>query len=82
MVLRTSVMTLNWATSQEDHDKNLNEVLKRIQGSRIKINLEKCIFSGNQLIFSGRTLSDKGVTPDASKVEAIQKIDAQQLYHE
>ena len=65
--------------SQEDHDKNLDEVLKRIQESGLKINLEKCIFSGNQLIFSGRTLSDKGVTPDASKVEAILKIDAQQL---
>ena len=56
---------------QAEHDKRLNDVLSRLFKRGLRVNFEKCIFSAKELVFSGFTLSGKGISPDRAKVQAI-----------
>ena len=42
---------LVFASTQEDHDKRLDMVLKRIQTSGIMMNPDKCLFSKKEVKF-------------------------------
>ena len=51
--------------------KHLDMVLKRLHEEDLKINLEKCIFVKDELIFLGFVISKDSLKMDPSKVEAI-----------
>ncbi|KAL7839056.1 hypothetical protein SRHO_G00257140 [Serrasalmus rhombeus] len=55
----------------EDHDKNLESVLQRINKAGLRLNFEKCRFRQPELSFLGHTVSAKGLQPDASHVAAV-----------
>jgi len=46
-------------------------VLDRIREAKFKLNLDKCTFAAREVAYLGHLVSANGVSPDASKVEAI-----------
>ena len=46
-------------------------VFERLQRNGLIINAAKCLFGQNRLRFLGHIVSDKGIAPVASKVDAI-----------
>ena len=57
--------------TQEEHDRNLERVLQRLNELNLTLKKEKCIFSVPKLVFSGFTLSGEGISPDVTKVDAV-----------
>ncbi|GES82982.1 enzymatic polyprotein, putative [Rhizophagus clarus] len=55
----------------EEHLQHLEEVLKRVEKAGLKINSEKCHFCTQSLQFLGHIVTNKGILPDPSKVDAI-----------
>ena len=54
--------------SLEDHIKKLIKVLSKLKSAVFKVNVEKSLFAGNELV------SREGLMPLPDKVEAIKKI--------
>lgn len=59
--------------SKEEHQKNILQVLKKLDEFGLKINLEKSQFESNEINFLGFKISSEGLKPDPEKVEAILK---------
>ena len=57
-----------------EHDTNLNNVLKRLAGKGITLNLQKCIFDKENIDFYGFTFNSAGMKPSPSKIEALQSV--------
>ena len=62
----------------EQHLQHLEEVFKRIEKAGLKINPDKCHFSTQSLQFLGHIISNKGILPDPTKVEAVKNYPAPQ----
>ncbi|XP_058822868.1 uncharacterized protein K02A2.6-like [Topomyia yanbarensis] len=60
--------------TQEEHDRNLEAVLQRIQDFGFTIRAEKCSFSKQQIRYLGHLFDRRGLQPDPVKVEAITKL--------
>ena len=60
-----------YGCTQEEHDRNLERVLQRLDELNLTLKKEKCIFSVPKLVFSGFTLSGEGISPDVTKVDAV-----------
>ncbi|KAK0419802.1 hypothetical protein QR680_014328 [Steinernema hermaphroditum] len=67
----------------EEHDKNVLEVLRRLNEAGFRLQMEKCSFGLEQIKYLGRIISKEGHLPDPKKTEAIKKMpqpeDASQL---
>ncbi len=63
-----------WGSTIEQHNKRLMEVLQRVQKYGLKLNKDKCHFGDKDIMFLGDKLSEVGVEPDKSKVQAILKM--------
>jgi len=61
-----------YVASLEDHNKRLKEVLKRLQNYNLKLQPNKCEFLRKEVMYLGHVISEKGISPDPSKLEAIQ----------
>ena len=59
--------------TQDEHDKHLENVLRRMEEVGITLNREKCHFSQRQVKFFGQLINQDGVHPDQGKVRAIQE---------
>ena len=59
--------------TKEEHDRNLEEVLKRLMKRNLTLHFDKCEFGKQEINFYGLHLSGKGMSPDKSKFEAINK---------
>ena len=57
--------------TQEEHDRNLERGLQRLDEFNLTLKQEKCIFSVPKLVFSGFTLSGEGISSDVIKVDAV-----------
>ena len=62
---------LVWGATQDEHDQRLELVLKRIESKNLKLNPSKCRFKVKEVTYIGHVLSEKGVSPDPRKVEAV-----------
>jgi len=62
---------LIYGSSQEEHDKNLENVMKRCQEKNIKLNIKKCQFKVQEVKYMGHTVTAQGLKPDDNKIEAI-----------
>ena len=58
----------------EEHDGRLKEVLNVIEQSGMKLNKSKCSIRKSGLEFLGHWIDERGVSPHADKIEAIQKM--------
>ena len=52
----------------DDHDKNLVEVFRRLSENNLTINPQKCEFKVPKMIFFGHQFSAQGISPDPKKV--------------
>uniref|UniRef100_A0A8C5QT05 Gypsy retrotransposon integrase-like protein 1 n=2 Tax=Leptobrachium leishanense TaxID=445787 RepID=A0A8C5QT05_9ANUR len=59
--------------SEDDHLRNLEEVLSRLKQSGLRLKRSKCKFLGTEVVFLGHKISAAGVQPVAEKVQAIQE---------
>ena len=60
-----------YGSSVEEHDKRLRETLNCIRDKGLTLNREKCNFRMSELTFMGYLLSEKGIGPTESRIEAI-----------
>jgi hypothetical protein len=61
-----------YASSLVDHYRKLRGVFKRLRKHRLKLQPDKCEFLRKEVTFLGHKISEKGIEPDNSKVEAIE----------
>ena len=66
---------LIYSKSQEDHEKTVEEVLKRLHENGIAISLHKCEWNRQEVDYLGYRVSEKGLLPLPKKVDAILKIE-------
>ena len=64
-----------YGSTEEEHDRNLINLMKRAQEKGIVFNAEKLQFKCNEVSFFGHTWSP-GVRPDNKKVSAILYMEA------
>ena len=57
--------------TQQQHDKTLEAVFRRLHEKGLTINKRKCLYNQSTLNFFGLVFGPEGVSPDPCKVEAI-----------
>ncbi|XP_049514382.1 uncharacterized protein K02A2.6-like [Dermacentor silvarum] len=57
--------------SEEDHRNNLEEVLRRLSGARLRLNLQKCVFETTSVEYLEYVIDKHGLHPAPEKIEAI-----------
>ena len=62
---------LIWSSSIEEMAERLDTLFKALDARNLKINPKKCVFGTTKLTFAGYCLTDKGIYPDKSKVDAV-----------
>ncbi|XP_048583419.1 uncharacterized protein K02A2.6-like [Nematostella vectensis] len=65
-----------YGSTEEEHDRNLTDLMERAQEKGIVFNAEKLQFKCNEVSFFGHTWSPEGVPPDKKKVSAILDMEA------
>nr|XP_054765813.1 uncharacterized protein K02A2.6-like [Lytechinus pictus] len=60
-----------YGKDRSEHDKHLNNVLKKLQDAGLRLNPSKCQFYLSELSYLGHCVSSKGLSPDDSHVQAI-----------
>ena len=63
---------LVYSTSQQDHLEHLRSVFQTLWKERLFVNLQKCHFITDNLVFLGYVVISVGIKMDPSKVEAIE----------
>ena len=58
-------------SSMEEHDTRLEAVLKRISGSGIKLNKDKCKFGQSSITFLGHDFDENGICACPNKVKTV-----------
>ena len=64
---------LIWGSSIKKLDQRFERVLDRFTELGLKINLKKCIFATDKLIFAGLQITSTGVSPDPYKIDILQR---------
>ena len=59
--------------SQKEHDKYLEEVLKRCQERYLRLGLDKCQFNLSEISYYGFIFTEEGMKPDPNKVATLKK---------
>lgn len=62
--------------TEQEHDQNLHEMIKRCVETGLKLNPKKCRIKQKQIKFYGVIITQDGVKPDPSKVAAIRNMKA------
>ena len=62
---------LIWSSSIEEMAERLDTLFKALDARNLKINPKKCVFGTTKLTLAGYCLTDKGIYPDKSKVDAV-----------
>ena len=60
--------------SREEHDKNLENCLKRLEQRGLKLNPNKCDFLQNELHFFGQVFLREGIRPDPKRIADLQNV--------
>ena len=63
--------TLIFTKTEEEHDKIVEEVLRRLEENDLFLKPEKCIFKEKEIKFLGLYITEEGVKMDEVKVKAI-----------
>ena len=63
-----------YGRDDREHDENFNRFLKATRKNGVVLNKDKLQFKQRSVSFFGHTWSDKGISPDPKKLEAIQKM--------
>ena len=60
--------------SYENHMKQIEEVLSRLEKAGFRANIRKCFFARTELEYLGYWLTRDGIQPQPKKVEAILRV--------
>ena len=60
-----------YGKSKVEHDRALGNTFKRLLENGLTLNLEKCEFNKDKVVFFGVTFSKEGISPDPKKVTAL-----------
>uniref|UniRef100_A0A8C7WXQ6 Gypsy retrotransposon integrase-like protein 1 n=1 Tax=Oryzias sinensis TaxID=183150 RepID=A0A8C7WXQ6_9TELE len=63
-----------YGKNEEEHDKNLINLMERAANTGLVFNSEKCNIKQNQISFFGNQYTANGIRPDPAKVRDIQKM--------
>jgi len=64
---------LIYFSSQMQHAYHLREVLETLRRNKLYAKLSKCEFWLNEVVFLGHVISEKGISVDPKKIEAVLK---------
>ena len=59
--------------NDSEHEKDIRAVFQRLAEYNLRLNMHKCEFFQEELVFLGHTLSARGITPVPEKVSAIRE---------
>ena len=62
---------LVFSKTKEEHLRNLQYMMKKLQQEKFLINLQKCTFMQEELVYLGFVVSKEGLKMDHEKVKAI-----------
>ena len=62
---------LVYSKSQQDHIEHLYQVFQILRKQKLYVNLKKCHFLTDSLVFLGYVVSAEGIKMDPTKIEAI-----------
>jgi len=62
---------LIYSRSKEEHMRHLNYVLQRLQQEKLLLNLMKCSFMKEELVYLGFVISTEGLKMDPEKIKEI-----------
>ena len=62
---------LIWSSRRDEMAERLDTLFKALHARYLKINPKKCVFGTAKLTFAGYCLTNKGIHPDQSKVDAV-----------
>ena len=62
-----------WGKTEEEHDRNLNAVLQRVQDKGLTLNSEKCVFKQTEFEFFGMKFSKDGIALTDEKIRALKE---------
>jgi hypothetical protein len=65
--------------SQIWNDRVLYNTVKRLPENGLTLNLEKCEFNKDKIVFFGVTFSKEGISPDPKKVTTLKDMFHQQI---
>lgn len=69
---------LIWGSTLKEHNERLVKVFKIAREHNLKFNKFKCKFGLQEIAYMGHRITDKGVLPDLSKIEAIKNLQTPQ----
>ena len=65
---------LVFGDNTQNHDINLQKVLKRLEEKGLTLNLNKCVFDQESLEYFGFVFTSEGMKPSQKKIEALKNI--------
>ena len=65
---------LIWGISEEEQDRRLIQTLEKAKQVNLTLNIDKCKLKRNEITYQGHKLTENGIVPDPSKLEAISKM--------
>ena len=60
-----------FSNSLTEHLQDVDKLLAKLDGSDLKVNLNKCSFCKEEVLVLGHIVSKEGISPNPKKVEAI-----------
>lgn len=60
-----------FGASFQEHNKRLIEVLRRLRENNLKLQPDKCEFLRKEVTYLGHIITENGISPDPSKLEAV-----------
>ncbi|BFF96473.1 uncharacterized protein DMAD_05111 [Drosophila madeirensis] len=60
--------------TKEEHQRNLEEVFRRLKRANLRLNIEKCQFFQQELRYLGHLVTGEGICTDPEKVAAIAEL--------
>ena len=58
-----------------EHEKEIDKILQRLNEENLAVNLQKCEFANEEIIWLGFTITPNGVTPAKQKCDAITNLE-------
>ena len=60
-----------YGPSLKEHNKHLIEIMRRLRKNNLKLQPDKCEFLRKEVIYLGHIITENGITPDPTKLEAV-----------
>lgn len=64
---------LIYSKTKTEHPQHVRQVLQVVQENQLFINLKKCTFKTNKLLFLGFVVGEEGIQVDEDKVSVIRE---------